>query len=521
MPYSNPVRILLMEDDRGLARLFQKRLERSGYVVDLAYDDEEGLAMYDRNAYDIMVLDQIMPIHTGLDVIRILASRGPLPPLIMLTGSGSEGIAVEAMKLGALDYIIKDVDGRYLDLLPSVIEHALHQHRLAEEKKRADHALRRSEQRFREMAELLPSIICETDMELRLIYINKLGLETFGFNQDEFHEGIKVMTFIHPDDKERAAKHMKRITNGVSIGIQEYRMLRKDGSQIAVLVNAAPVYEDGRITGMRATVTNITDQKELHEELFKAQKLEAIGVLAGGIAHDFNNMLTTVLGNISLARIILDTGDKQKVAKLLAEAEKSALQSKDLTSRLITFSKGGEPLKKEVAIGEFVKKWVNSTLSVSSIHSEFSITDDLWPVEVDERQIKQIIHNVIINSVESMSACAEDMPGRTGKVLVYCENTDIAEHDGLTLKPGKYVKICLKDQGAGISEENLPKVFDPYFSTKDRGSDKGMGLGLAVCHSILKKHGGLITVDSEVGVGTTVNIYLPSARNLKTKEAQL
>ena len=142
MGASNPIRVLCMEDNAGLARLLQKRLEQQGYLVDLARDGEEGLAMYDAGSYDIVMMDQMMPVYTGLEVIRILASRGPLPPIIMITGTGSEQIAVEAMKLGAGDYLVKDVDGGYLDLLPTVIEQVLDQQRLVEEKQRAEEALR-------------------------------------------------------------------------------------------------------------------------------------------------------------------------------------------------------------------------------------------------------------------------------------------------------------------------------------------------------------------------------------------
>ena len=142
MPNTKPIRILYMEDDPGLARLFQKKLERAGYPVDIARDGEEGLAMYHTGSYDVVAMDQAMPVHNGLEVIRILASQGPLPPTIMVTGAGSEKIAVEAMKLGASDYIVKDVDGGYLDLLPAVIERVLQQQRLIEEKQRAEESLR-------------------------------------------------------------------------------------------------------------------------------------------------------------------------------------------------------------------------------------------------------------------------------------------------------------------------------------------------------------------------------------------
>ena len=254
----------------------------------------------------------------------------------------------------------------------------------------------------------------------------------------------------------------------------------------------------------------IAARKRAEEELLKAKKLESLGVLAGGIAHDFNNMLTVVLGNISLARMMAETYDTEETVRLLTEAEKAAMRAKDLTARLITFSGGGEPFKEEVSIGEFVKDCVTSALSGTGIGCELYIPADVWPVKIDESQMKQAIHNIVTNSIEAM-------PGR-GAIKVYCQNIDISEKDGLALKHGKYVKISIKDQGVGVPQENLSKVFDPYFSTKERGTQKGMGLGLAVAYSVVKKHGGLITIESEVGGGTTVHIYIAAVTTERPSE---
>ena len=226
-----------------------------------------------------------------------------------------------------------------------------------------------------------------------------------------------------------------------------------------------------------------------------------MGTLAGGIAHDFNNLLQAILGSISLAKMYVDPEDK--IYRFLDTAERVSMRASDITKQLITFSRGGTPVKRTMYIGEFIKNTVYFSLSGFSVACEFHIADDLSPVDVDEDQLKQVIHNMVINAAESMP--------EGGTLAVVAENIadDFAEE--LSLKRGNYVKISLSDCGVGIPSENLSRIFDPYFTTKAMGSQKGMGLGLTTSYSIIKNHGGLITVESEVNIGTTFHIYLPAS----------
>ncbi len=259
--------------------------------------------------------------------------------------------------------------------------------------------------------------------------------------------------------------------------------------------------EDGNLTKAVHIVRDITEYKKMEAEVLKAKKLESLGTLAGGIAHDFNNLLSAIVGNIDLAKdkIKHDRG----VFDNLNEVEKASMRASDLAAQLITFSKGGKPIKKVASIGELVKNAVSATLSGSGINCEFSIPDDLFPVEIDALQIKQVIRNIVINATEAMNG--------KGTINVYCENAAVGEKDRLPLKAEKYVLLSIKDQGFGIAAENLSKIFDPYFSTKEMGPDKGQGLGLATCYSIIDKHDGFITAESEVAVGTTLFVYLPAS----------
>ncbi|MGE5446330.1 MAG: ATP-binding protein [Ignavibacteriales bacterium] len=237
----------------------------------------------------------------------------------------------------------------------------------------------------------------------------------------------------------------------------------------------------------------------MEEELLKAQKLESIGVLAGGIAHDFNNLLTAILGNIYLTKITTDSKNDSKMYKRLTEAEKACFRAKDLTQRLLTFSKGGAPVKKVTSIKELIKDSASFAVSGSDVRCEFHISEDLWKVEVDEGQISQVINNVVINAEQAMP--------EGGVIRVRAENVNVGLGDGLPLKEGKYVRITIEDEGIGIPQEHLPKIFDPYFTTKHSGS----GLGLAAVYSIIRSHDGYIGVKSELGAGTKIYIYLSAS----------
>jgi len=328
--------------------------------------------------------------------------------------------------------------------------------------------------------------------------------------EDIMKDPSKLLGMVHPEDKEIFQEGIMKSAESLESFPLTFRCL-KDGEVIWIEARGMPTpLKDGGML-WDGFLFDITDRKQMEEELLKAKKLESLGVLAGGIAHDFNNLMSVVVGNISLARMDMKPGSKG--FKNLVEAEKASIQTKELTARLITFSPGGGPIKETASIGNLVKDPVGSLLKDSDITCRFSIPDDISPVEVDEDQMKQVIRNIITNAQEAMAG--------QGTIHVSCENVDIGEKDTLTLKDGKYVKISLRDQGPGIPDEDLVKIFDPYFSTKEMGSQKGMGLGLAVSDSIIKQHDGLITVESELGTGTTLSIYLPASEKEIVEAASL
>jgi two-component system cell cycle sensor histidine kinase/response regulator CckA len=275
----------------------------------------------------------------------------------------------------------------------------------------------------------------------------------------------------------------------------EARLQARDGTIKDVEVSAGLVQYQGK-TAMLGIVRDITSRKRMEDELLKAQKLESIGILAGGIAHDFNNLLTAIIGNISL--IEMHTKSGCSISGAVKNTEKASQQARELTQQLLTFSKGGKPVRKAASIAGLLKDAARLALSGSNVRYRLSIPDDLWWAEIDEGQINQVTNNLVINADQAM-------PGG-GTIDIIAENIVVGTRDALPLKEGRYIKVSIRDQGIGIPQEYLHRIFDPYFTTKQKGS----GLGLAICYSIIKKHAGYLTVKSTSGVGTTFSFYLPA-----------
>ena len=249
---------------------------------------------------------------------------------------------------------------------------------------------------------------------------------------------------------------------------------------------------------MLGIIRDVSERKKMQEEILKIQKLESIGILAGGIAHDFNNILVSIVGSLSLLKLQVKSGDT--FHRIFDRAERAASRAKDLTQQLLTFSRGGAPIKKITSVIGLIEDTISFFLRGSKVRAEFYMADDLWPVEIDEGQISQVINNLVINAQQAMP--------NGGIIKVCAVNVFVKENDNLPLTEGKYIKISVKDQGIGIPKECLQNIFDPYFTTKENGN----GLGLAISYSIVKRHNGHITVESEVGAGTAFNVYLPAIK---------
>ena len=246
-----------------------------------------------------------------------------------------------------------------------------------------------------------------------------------------------------------------------------------------------------------AIIRNITSDRKVEEERLRAQKLESVGLLAGGIAHDFNNLLTVMLGNLSLAGTY--ARNAPDLQEILNEAVEASRRAKELTNQLLTFARGGAPIRETASIADAVKGSASFALRGSHVRHELAVAHDLLDAEIDVGQINQVLHNLVVNAEQAMPA--------GGTIVIGAENVIVAGDERPPLLPGKYVRIFVKDEGIGIPEKYLGRIFDPYFTTKEKGS----GLGLATGYSIVKKHDGLITVESKIGEGSTFSVFLPAS----------
>jgi signal transduction histidine kinase/ActR/RegA family two-component response regulator len=285
----------------------------------------------------------------------------------------------------------------------------------------------------------------------------------------------------------------------------EVTLLSEGKPPVAARIEAV-IAESGQ--ECRAVLDDITEQKRAEDDRLILNKLESTGILAAGIAHDFNNLLTMILLNLELAQTLIPPGEE--LAHHLEQAKQAGLMAVDLTRQLASFGAGGAPVRKPTRLAGLIEASVRLAVSGSVVRCDFSLAEDLWPAEVDAGQIGQVIWNLALNAREAKLA--------GGAISVRAENVVLGPQENPSLPPGDYVRTSITDWGGGIPKEVLPKIFDPYFSTKQRATQKGMGLGLAICHTIMQKHGGAIAVESEPGVGTTFRLHLPASRQLLPKE---
>ncbi|MFO0793156.1 MAG: response regulator, partial [Candidatus Brocadiaceae bacterium] len=552
---SKQVNILVVEDSRTQAEQLKYLLEEQGYTVSLAAHGKEGLEKARATRPTLIISDILMPVMDGYEFAYEIKHDKELKniPIILITSLMDRKEIARKASIVADGYFTKPYDDKYLvekiesllnnanrrdavvaqegievtfagerytitagrrqilSFLLSTYENAVQQNRdlilmqrelqlaneqLEERVLERTNQLQENEKNFRAIAENASDGIIITDAQGECVYANKQAIEMTGYTVEELGR-IRMKDMAHPDTLSRVIEKFERNSGGLFPEKRcETVLVRKDQSSLPIELTVSKTTWHG-LPARIIFFHDITERKKREEEIIKTSKLESLSILAGGIAHDFNNLLTGVIGNISLARMHCKPDDT--MYKLLADIEKASLRTKGLTKQLLTFAKGGSPIKKTASIARVIKDSVTFATSGSHVRCNISIPEGLWPGEIDEGQISQVAYNLVINAEQAMP--------EGGTIFVSAENTHIGEKNNLSLKSGRYVKITIRDTGVGIPEKHLSRVFDPYFTTKNEGS----GLGLATAYSIVKNHHGYIGVESKAGAGATFSIFLPAS----------
>lgn len=468
-----------MDRDKGLL---------IGYVRLTLSSDQFRAALKKTIAANIAVSGLLTLI--AISVLNALITKYVLRPVLNLHDSVSSyrrGELPRAVPVHAADEI-GELSAEFNEMSQALRER---EERLSEEKERLAVTLRS-----------IGDAVIVTDTEGRITLINKVAEKHTGWTMQEAagKHLTEVFTIVNEKTRVICPNPVERVLEtGLIVGLANHTaLIRKDGSEIIIEDSAAPIRDRTSTTsGVVLVFRDVTDKHKMEEELLKIEKLESVGLLAGGIAHDFNNLLTSIIGNISLAKLYLEPGNRAQ--ERLTEAETATIRATNLTQQLLTFSKGGAPIKKVTAIADIIRESAGLTLAGTNISPEYSLSDGIWSVEVDPGQMSQVFNNLIINAVQAMP--------KGGTIRFDVSNVVLAENDVPPLHEGRYVMIAVRDNGIGIPKEHLPHIFDPYFTTKKKGS----GLGLASVFSIVKRHDGHIAVESQPSAGTQFHIYLPAS----------
>jgi PAS domain S-box-containing protein len=346
--------------------------------------------------------------------------------------------------------------------------------------------------------------VLTTDIQGRVTFLNPVAQQLTGWSADEAlgRAHTEVFHIVHEHTRYPLETPITEVLcQEKSVSLANHAcLLNRSGQEALIADSGAPIRDgQGTVYGAVLVFRDVTRTKQLEEELIKAEKLESVGILAAGIAHDFNNLLAVVMGNLSLLKL---RPLPEEDMRWLTQAEDACRRATALTHQLLTFAKGGAPVRQPLVMSELLVEATQFAVRGTNVSSAFDLAADLWPADVDAGQMHQVIHNLVLNAVQAM-------PGG-GMIQVQAYNYDLPQETTLPLPAGRYVRITVQDQGSGIAAQDLSRVFDPYFTTKARGS----GLGLATAYAIVSKHDGYMTVTSEVGSGTTICLYLPVSQNL-------
>ncbi|MGZ8900233.1 MAG: ATP-binding protein, partial [Limisphaerales bacterium] len=493
----NPLRILLIEDNPADAELITYELTRAAVEHEsrCVATKKEFLAELRKSPPDAIISDFSMPQFNALDALHALKAHRVEVPFILVTGSQTEEVAVECIKEGADDYILKSS----LKRLPTALLSSV-------QRKRAEREREDAEVRIREQAALLGKArdaIMVMDTNGAISFWNAGAERIYGWSTEEVVRGMNAATFWQVDEQKHQDALRQTIQREEWHG--ELTQATKDGRTIFVESRWSLIRDhENKPKSILIINTDISEKKKLEAQFFRAQRMESIGTLAGGIAHDLNNVLTPILVSLKLLREMKG----ETPAKILDTLEASAHRGASIVQQVLSFARGVEGEKSVLQ----VKHPLNEVLKIAkdvfprTVEIRAHFDPELWPVNGDATQLHQVFMNLVVNARDAMP--------NGGRLQIEAKNTEIDENYARMqpdAQPGSYVMVSISDTGTGVAPGVLPKIFEPFFTTKEIG--KGTGLGLSTSAGIVRSHGGFLTVYSELGKGSSFKVYLPAAEN--------
>lgn len=498
-----PLRVLLVEDNPSDVRLVLHELRQGGFDPQFsrAENEAEFLALLDPDL-DVILCDYNLPQFDALSALQLLQQSGFAIPLLVVSGSIGEEVAVEAIKKGATDYLLKDRLGR----LGLAVTQALEQRKLREAETRTRDALRASESLLRNIITNIPCAVFWKDCDSKYLGCNdrlvwKYGLKSVSeiIGRTDLEVGIgeaEARAFLDGD--------RRIIETGEPLLNLEEKLTRSDGSTLILATSRVPMRDPfGAVIGILGVFQDITDRKRLEEQYRQSHKMEAIGQLAGGIAHDFNNLLTVINGYSDI--LLSQCQPVDSFHGPLAEIHQAGERAAGLTAQLLAFSRKSIVEPKLLDLNEVIERLVKllGRLIGDDIKVSSSLAPNLSQLRADRSQMEQVVLNIAVNARDAMP--------RGGRLTIETKDVDV-DVDRAFRYPdcmaGRYVRLAISDTGTGMTDEVRAKLFEPFFTTK--GPGKGTGLGLATVYGIVKQAGGHISVYSELGVGTTFQVLFPA-----------
>jgi PAS domain S-box-containing protein len=506
------LKLAIIEDNDAHFQLIKRAILKAYPDAAINYFQEAAgcLERFDEINPDLVIADYLLPGMNGIEFLESLNRQKEDTPVIIITGQGDENIAIQAMKLGAWDYLVKS--GDFFTLIPSVIGKVVRERKVKA-------SLQDSQRRFSEIFSQSPIGIAVYDQNGLLVEANKSCMDIFGVSDLVHLKGFKLI------DAPNASPELKaRLLNGETVryeapfdfdkvnGLELFERARSGTVYLEIVITPMEKVADRGIGGYLVQIQDITRRKQAEEEKkeLQVQRMESIFTLAGGIAHDFNNALSGITGNLELLK--MDLPNIESIDRYIDAMSNAAQRMVHLTDQLLAYARGGRYWPTNISLSRFVEETLPMIQHkiAPAICVKTNLAGDLFKVEADMTQMHIVLSAVVINAAEAIE-------GR-GEIIISTRNKEIDE--GVAkynpgLKPGRYACLTVQDDGKGMDEETKRKIFEPFFTRKF----KGRGLGMAAVYGIVKNHGGWISVDSQLGKGTMVRMYLPAIEE-KVKEVK-